>query len=332
MLDMKKTMLIVTIFTIVVFLFASGNVVAAQSEEKIVIATSAIGGSWYILGGAFATLINNNVDWIGASTTIGSSIENVVFTGKGDIQLAFTYTNDAYFAYTGVGGSTDGTAYKNLRSVMGGHQSNTLIMVREDSDMYNIKDFKGKRIAIGPIGSGVNFISQELFAFYGLERDKDWEPTYLSHPDGCDALSDGTVDVLVANFGMPSATHMNLASTANIRFIETPYEDLVKLQETHPYWFPYKIEAGMYRGQDKAIWGLGTTVQLITHKDVSEDVIYEFVRTLYDNPEFIMASHAGSGKYYVPEYALTGVQIPYHPGAIKALKEYGVEVPEKLIP
>jgi TRAP-type uncharacterized transport system substrate-binding protein len=60
---------------------------------------------------------------------------------------------------------------------------------------------------------------------------------------------------------------------------------------------------------------------------VPENVVYEFVKGLYENLDTIHASHA-TAKQIVLETALSGITVPVHAGAAKYYKEKGVTVPD----
>lgn len=289
------------------------------------------GASWYIMGGAFSALLNREVGWINSSTTTGSGVENVVFTGQDDTQFGFTYPDNAYYGYFG-GREFEEKRYEDLRAVISGHSMIQNICVLDDSDIYTIEDLVGKKIAIGPPGSGTNVFAQQLMEFYGFEMYKDWTPEWLSHVDGVDALRNRTVDAHFLSGPVPYVIYTELAMTHDVRFIGIEEEKLEGFVTLHPYWFPSKLEAGAYRGHDEDILVVGTITMIVTNKNVPDDVVYELVRVIYDNPDKVTDAHASYGPEWIPENALKGIAIPLHPGAVRALEEFGVDIPENLIP
>ena len=57
-------------------------------------------------------------------------------------------------------------------------------------------------------------------------------------------------------------------------------------------------------------------------KDLSEDVVYEFTKTMFENQADLVAGHAKFG-FLDPTVASVGT-VPLHPGAEKYYKEIGV--------
>ena len=62
---------------------------------------------------------------------------------------------------------------------------------------------------------------------------------------------------------------------------------------------------------------------LITHADVPEADVYNFVSSMFKNLNDIKAAHA-KGKEITLKGALDGLTAPLHPGAAKFYKEKGL--------
>ncbi len=58
-------------------------------------------------------------------------------------------------------------------------------------------------------------------------------------------------------------------------------------------------------------------------KELSEDVVYEFVKAMFDNKDALTEGHAKFG-FLDPETASAGATVTMHPGAEKYYKEIGV--------
>jgi TRAP-type uncharacterized transport system substrate-binding protein len=62
---------------------------------------------------------------------------------------------------------------------------------------------------------------------------------------------------------------------------------------------------------------------LITHESVSEEVVYNFTKILFQNREKVAEKHP-AGKALNPKNAVRDTGVPFHPGAIKFYKEEGI--------
>ena len=62
---------------------------------------------------------------------------------------------------------------------------------------------------------------------------------------------------------------------------------------------------------------------IIARNDVPEDAIYNFVKGVFDYQDDIAAGH-DKGKELSLDTAVSGVDIDFHPGAVKYFTEQGV--------
>ena len=60
----------------------------------------------------------------------------------------------------------------------------------------------------------------------------------------------------------------------------------------------------------------------VTHKDVSDELVYEFTKYLMESPEEMAKVHPVAANI-TPENAKQGFQVPLHPGAEKYYEEVG---------
>ncbi|MDD3690054.1 MAG: TAXI family TRAP transporter solute-binding subunit, partial [Synergistaceae bacterium] len=69
---------------------------------------------------------------------------------------------------------------------------------------------------------------------------------------------------------------------------------------------------------------------LFTDAGQDEELIYLLTKATYEYHDDLVAAHKATA-YTVLENSLNGMTVPLHPGAVKYLKEMGVDVPERLI-
>lgn len=89
---------------------------------------------------------------------------------------------------------------------------------------------------------------------------------------------------------------------------------------------PYLLEvvkAKSYKGLEQDTPVMGWAGGIFTHASVSSDLIYRFIKNLYEHREDYYQVHVAA-KEMTPETALKGISIPLHAGAEKYFKEIGV--------
>src|SRR4030067_607558 len=71
------------------------------------------------------------------------------------------------------------------------------------------------------------------------------------------------------------------------RFLGFTPEQVTTLTERMPYLARAAIRPGVYRGQDMPIGTLQMWNAAIVHKDMPEDFVYELVKTIFSNRDFL---------------------------------------------
>jgi TRAP transporter TAXI family solute receptor len=206
--------------------------------------------------------------------------------------------------------------------MMGGHGSAVHMIVKKDAGINRIDDIKGKRVGTGAPGADMAIV-QHILQGYGLEIEKDYKPMWLSFSEQVKALKDGHLDVAFIHVAIPNAGIMDLVFTHDIRFLSMDKEIAEKVCEKHRYYYPDVIPANSYKDQAQDVLTLGNNGGLFTHKDVSADLVYRIMEVLYDHNDELAAVHK-AGNAWIPQNAMRGIIVPFHPGAEKCLKERGI--------
>jgi hypothetical protein len=116
---------------------------------------------------------------------------------------------------------------------------------------------------------------------------------------------------------------MELSLQHDVRIVPVDEKILQKVTAAYPYYYRALIKAKSYKGleNDTPIYGFTTT--LWTHAGVSSEMVYTFLKNLYEHREDIYNIHKAAQKEFVLERLATPSSIPFHPGAEKYLKEIG---------
>ena len=84
------------------------------------------------------------------------------------------------------------------------------------------------------------------------------------------------------------------------------------------------VKADAYSDLNEEIMGINVgNMQLITHQNVDEDLVYEFTKRMYENRAQIAEKHPAA-KAINEKNAIRDTGTPFHPGAIKFYKEAGI--------
>ena len=87
---------------------------------------------------------------------------------------------------------------------------------------------------------------------------------------------------------------------------------------------PRSIRKPIAKGRGLTVWNF-----MVVPKDMSEDFVYEVVKTTFENVDILIATHK-SAVEVKPENIVYS-PIVLHPGALKYYKEKGIAIAENLI-
>ena len=200
-------------------------------------------------------------------------------------------------------------------------QPSTLRFARSSGDIKSVADLKGKRVSVGDAGSGVEFNARQILEAYDISFD-DIQVNNLGFGDSADALKDGKIDAFFCTAGAPTTAIVELATTNAINLLEIDDEHAKKLADAHPFYTTYAIPGGSYKGVDDDVQTVAIKATLIASPKLSEETVYNLTKAIFDNKDEIASTHA-KGEELDLEYAVSGISVPFHPGAEKYFKEVG---------
>jgi TRAP transporter TAXI family solute receptor len=304
------------------------NAYGAAAVKPFTLATAGTGGTFYVLGGAMSDMMRRYADVKMTPIVTNGSIENNRLVGTKRVAMAIDYPDLIYYAYHGLE-MYKGTKFDNLRYVGGGHLGATQVMVPMGSPIKKLKDLKGKTVAVGAQGSGNIAASIDLLGVAGLTF-KDIKPAYLSFTEMVGALQDNTVDAAILLAGVPASAVTNIFANKAMRLIPyTASEVNAYIAKQGPekkaLLFPYQVPANTYHNQKEAVPCIGVRACIVTHKDVPDETVYIFLKTIEAHTAEMAKIHPSGAEFSLP-FLKEGASIPLHPGAERFFKEKGVVV------
>ncbi len=314
---MKK---IIAIMALALGLAACGGSEKAPTTY-INIGTGGTAGTYYPLGGAFAEIWNTNIDGVNATAeSTGASVANVNMLQKGDIDVAIIQNDVASYAENGV--ELFENKVDNIRG-MATLYSEPIQCITTDGSVKTIADLKGKKVAIGAIGSGVYCNAVQILAEAGI-TESDYKPQYLSFAEAATGLRDRQIDAAFIVAGIPTSAIVDLATQRDVKVVNLDKELADKLKAKYSYYTDYKIPGGTYSTQKDDVQTLTVQSMLVVSSKLSEDMVYNMLKTMYENTDRIKAAHK-VGEFIKEESGLEGMSITLHPGAEKYFSEKGIK-------
>ena len=250
----------------------------------------------------------------------GASAENLRLINKGEAEYAIVQNDVMDYAYNGKD-LFAGEKLSNIMTIGTLYPEVVQIAVSKDSGIKSVADFKGKRSSVGDAGSGVEFNAKQIMEGYGITFD-DIKKSNLSFKESAEAIQNGTLDGCFITAGVPNSALQELAFTAGLLLIPVDGSAADAICSKYGYYTKTVIPADTYKGTSTDTPALAIKATLAVSSKLDEETVYEMTKALFDNLPALGNAHA-KGKEVTIESAVTGVSVPFHPGAAKYFKEVG---------
>lgn len=293
------------------------------STRVVNIVTAPPGGSWYVIGGTLASIINDAVPGVQAVAEVsGGAEENVRLVGTGQSNLGFVISKTALQGYQGQAPFSQ--SFTNLRMLLGNLDIGRVHAIALDtSPLDDLCDLQGRRVGVGPSGHGSLGNLREIFsAGCGFTFD-DITPIYLPYDQALSALGDGRIDAAVLYVSPPIPAISEFGATRRFHLLpltETAREAIVA---KYPYYLKTTIPAGAYAGVTADVRVVGTSNGLMVTADLPPDLVYQITKATFEQLDRFRGSYPTIAGFTL-EAAPQGGLIPYHDGAIRYYRERGV--------
>ncbi len=327
---MKKTTKIM-LWTMGIFCLALATSPAFADNLKLKIGGGPTGGTYNSFANGMAVYVPKKVPNI-QMTAVGSggSVENVKRISRNETNIGPCYAVDSALGWDGKL-PKDSKAYNGLRAMGYLYGAPAQLVVREGSGITSAYDLKGKRVAVGNAGSGAAASAERFFRHIGIWDQ--FKPTFMGYSAAAAAFKDKKIDAFWALVGYPNRSVIEASVQVDIALVDVG-ADAEKSGFYKAYAYsPTTIPAGTYGKGMPACNSFQDSTILSAHESVSEDLVYDIMKTLWSKDGMAaMTSAKKTFKAMTLENAFRGASVPLHPGAVKFWKEMGKKVPTELMP
>lgn len=310
----------------VLALVLSSTSAFAQETYRSQISTGGVTGTYYVIASPLANFIARNSHIRLTPSTSGGGPENLRRVSSGQAQFGMTQPDTMYEAWNAIPPFDeplrDWRTVGIVTPVMVNH-----VLVREDSGIRTSSDLLGRRFAIGAPGSGSAVGMTRFLETAGLADDVD--AVMLPHQDYPEMLQNGRIDAFSRLGSVPAAVVEELGAQFAVNLVD--FSELLSDSNfvgEYPFYEEVTVPGGTYSGIDNDVTMFGNAGYIIVHKDVPEDIVYEFTRLAYSPEAVEYVTMAFRGVNLDASNPLAGNIGPVHPGAQRFWEEQGIEVPE----
>ena len=306
---MKKALALILATAMACSLLLTGCGGGGSAKQSLTLGTGGTTGTYYAVGGVMSTVLNDKLSLSSLTvTSTGASKANIQLIADGEADLAIVQNDVMYYANTGTDLFEAEGKYDSFSAVCGMYDE-TVQLITTDADIKTVADLKGKTVCVGD--DGLTF--------------EDINVVNASFGDSADSLKDGKIDAAFIVAGAPTTAVVDLATTSDVYIVNIDDEHSEKLMADYPFYTKTTIPAGTYEGLDEDAQTVSVRATLIASTKLSEDVVYELLKSMFDNQEALIAGHEKFNNLKLDE-ATAGISVPFHPGAAKYFQEKDIEV------
>ncbi len=317
---MKKVIAFLLVAVMVFALCACGK----TSSTELKYATGGTSGTYYGFSGVIANVLNEklkNTLNIKVEST-GASKANIQMLASGDADIAIVQNDVMSYAYTGTDLFEGTDPITSFSAVCSCYPEYVQILAKKD--ITSIEQLAGKNVSVGDAGSGTEFNARQILAAYNLSFD-DIKVSNQSFADSADALKNGTIDAAFVVAGYPTTAVTELATNYDFNLLPIDKDHADSLQSDYGFYYYGVIPGGTYSPVADDVPAVAVMATIVASNKVSSDVIYAFVKGLFDYKADITSGHV-KGNELDLNTAVSGVSIPWHEGAAKYYTEMGLDI------
>lgn len=243
------------------------------------------------------------------------SLGNIAGLQDGTVDVGLSQAGIAYMAYNGrLRGSS--RAMRGIRGIAILNSSAVHLLVGPGSRLRSLEDLRGRRVGIGPGGSGAAVISQAVLDGYFLPGDV--HPVDATVPETTAMVLNGTVDAAFTISSVPNDDAKGMTDRG-ARLIPISGPGVQRMRTLYPFFRSEVIPAGAYAGMDGPVHTLSVDVVLLTREGLDDAIVRRLTDGLFRMlPQLNAELPFLNGM--VPERA-PATPVPLHQGAALYYRE-----------
>ena len=238
------------------------------------------------------------------------SIDNLRAIRSGEESFGIVQSDWHHHAARGTGVFEDAGPDRELRSVFALFPEPFTVVARPDAGISKFADLKGKRVDLGPAGSGGRATMNVVMDGMGW-RDADF--AYVSDLGMSAlprALCGGEIDAAVFIVAHPNLTLEDMVTSCDAALVPVEGPGINRLVAENPYYFAFEIPAGTYRGQATSVPTFALAATLVTSSRTSPAIVYELTKAVFENFDAFRDVHPAFAELEKSKMVTEGLTAP----------------------
>ena len=283
----------------------------AERPRPLALATGTTAGVYYPLGGAMASRWTRDLPGLVVKAEVSAgSVTNLIQVAKGESDIGFGQADAVADAFRGTGRFPEPLPL----AVLGRIYPNIVHLLSvEGRDVHSVSDLRGKRVSLGPPGSGNEVTARNVLRAVGIAED-EFRVRQMNYNQSINGLKDGTVDAVFLAAGLGVSSVVELGLTRDLVLVPFTPEEIAAVETANSAYRGIEVPPGVYRGVDvptlaPSLWNI-----LFVHRDLPADLAKRLTASVLAGRDEFRSVTRNADFIQVESLGDIG-DLPLHPGA-----------------
>ena len=282
-----------------------------ERPRPLALATGTTAGVYYPLGGAMASRWTRDLPGVVVKAEVSAgSVTNLIQVAKGESDIGLGQADAVADAFRGTGRFPEPLPL----AVLGRIYPNIVHLLSvEGRGVQAVSDLRGKRVSLGPPGSGNEVTARNVLRAVGI-AEEEFRVRQMNYSQSINGLKDGTVDAVFLAAGLGVSSVIELGLTRDLILVPFTPEEIAAVEKANAAYQGIEVPPGVYRGVDvptrtPSLWNM-----LFVHRDLPADVVRQLAASLLAGREEFRSVTRNADFIQVDSLGEVG-NLPLHPGA-----------------
>lgn len=245
-----------------------------------------------------------------------AGVTNLLMLQRGDVDAASTYADIAYMASVGMLPAMP-KPFEAIRAIASLPVRELQVVVAPGSPVRSIGDLRGRRVSLGPAGTGVALTAQLLLSAFGIDR-RDVTVRNLEFDEAVGPLMQGDIDAVFWGGRVPNP-NIAAATSRGARLLQIVGPEIDRFRAEYPFLRATMIPTGTYPAVDRAVHTVGVDAIFVCRVGLDERLVHGLTTAFF---QAVIA--AGRHVRILRTFNLgraAAAPLPLHPGAARYYRE-----------
>jgi TRAP transporter TAXI family solute receptor len=290
----------------------------AHAAESLTLAAAGAGSAFLAFAKAVVPVIQRYARLDVAVRETKGSNENVELVSAGQVAFAALNMGPGFDAWNGRGPFA-GRSLRGVRALVPMYETPFHTIALRSSGISKLADLAGKRVGVGPAGGPGEVFFRGLADALGIRATlATGSPAEMGQ-----RVLAREIDAFWWGSGLPSEPFVDVTQASDAAVFGFAAEEAAAFGRLFPYFAPFDIPAGTYRGQTGALRSMAVWNFVVAHQAVPADTAYAVVAALLAHGGEVAAAYPAARSMRT-DNAGANTFMPFHPGAARYYREAGI--------